>query len=150
MIKLLSSCVILSCAYIYGKHSANAITDRSRRGRELLGAMYFSLSQLERKTPTDIIISRLAMTYPKLFSDTADCEDICTRYASDGEDGEICAEFFAYLGKTDTLSQIKELEYITERMKAQVDELSEKSKRDARLRCLIPLFFASLVLIVLL
>ncbi len=148
--KLLASCIILSCAYIYGKHSANAVINKGQRGRELLCAMYFALGQLERKMPTDVMISRLSATYPKLFHLGESCADICRRFEHDGEDGAICAEFFSYLGKTDTMSQIKELEYITERMKAQVDELSEKSKRDARLRRLIPLFFASLVLIVLL
>lgn len=147
--KYLGALLILICSALYGYHCHGCELERSATAQRLLGAMYFVTGQIEHKYPTDVIIKRLSALYPDEFSRNDTYESICSGSLARGEEGKLCSEFFAHLGKSHSSTQLSELKYTTKKMQTYVDELAESCKKNARIKAVLPLFFASIAVIVL-
>ncbi len=148
--KAVGCVLILVCAYIYGVYRSRSIKNECEMCRTLYSSMLYCTSQIEKRTPSDVIYKRLGEAYPHIFASGMTLNTV-SKIISErigGECGAVGAEFFSSVGSRSVNEQLGELEYLCEKMKLFCDKKKDKCEKDARICRLIPLFFAALAVII--
>ncbi len=132
MMKSFGCVLILLSAYACGTYLSKGVKKKTSDLEQVFSAMVYCIELVKKRTPTDIIKLRVKSLYPQA---EFEADDMC--------------EFFELLGSCSVGEQLGELEYRCEKMKERVASAREKASRDAGLCRLLPLFFAALLVIIL-